>query len=58
MWEGNTTFLSIIVHSQRGATNFVLKIKQIEENQIKSNQVYLYTSYFENDSGVFTVRKQ
>ena len=25
---------------------------------IKSNQVYLYTAYFENDSGVFTVRKQ
>ena len=26
--------------------------------QIKSNQVYLYTAYFDNDSGVFTVRKQ
>ena len=24
-------------------------------NQIKSNKVYLYTAYFENDSGVFTV---
>ena len=25
--------------------------------QIKSNQVYLYTSFFENDSGMFTVQK-
>ena len=31
---------------------------QIIQHQIKSNQVYLYTAYFENDSGVFTVRKQ
>ena len=27
----------------------------VYKNQIKSNQVYLYTAYFENDSGVFTV---
>ena len=26
-------------------------------NQIKSNQFYLYTAIFENDSGVFTVQK-
>ena len=25
-------------------------------NQIKSNQFYLYTAIFENDSGVFTVQ--
>ena len=27
-----------------------------KSNQIKSNKVYLYTAYFGNDSGVFTVR--
>ena len=29
----------------------------LKSNQIKSNEVYLYTTFFENDSGVFTVQE-
>ena len=48
--------LTEIIRRQRRNTRTIWQ--QRSSNQIKSNQVYLYTAYFENDSGVFTVRKQ
>ena len=46
-----------MVVAEKALTIFLNSITSPHTSKIKSNQVYLDTTFFENDSGVFTVQE-